>query len=97
MDLLIRFVWVLELYLIYHDYLLPYHTKTICSLCEIIRRFIWNFLRLENEHLYNCGQFRATRDIHISALNSRQDLIVESIIDESRRASTARQASMDNE
>ena len=29
------------------------------------RRFIWNFLRLENEHLNNCGQFRAVRDISI--------------------------------
>ena len=25
----------------------------------------WNFLRLENEHLNNCGQFHAVRDISI--------------------------------
>ena len=33
----------------------------------IFRRFIWNFLCLENEHLNNCGQFRAVRDISIRA------------------------------
>ncbi|XP_071499190.1 xenotropic and polytropic retrovirus receptor 1 homolog [Diadema antillarum] len=39
--------------------------RTILSLLEVIRRFIWNFFRLENEHLNNCGQFRAVRDISI--------------------------------
>ena len=29
------------------------------------RHFIWNFLHLENEHLNNCGQFCAVRDISI--------------------------------
>ncbi|CAF1283213.1 unnamed protein product [Rotaria sordida] len=31
----------------------------------ISRRFIWNYFRLENEHLNNCGEFRAVRDIPI--------------------------------
>ncbi|KAG0209903.1 hypothetical protein BGX28_009870 [Mortierella sp. GBA30] len=26
-------------------------------------RWVWNFFRLENEHLNNCGQFRAIKDI----------------------------------
>lgn len=34
------------------------------------RRFIWNFFRLENEHLNNCGQFRAVRDISVAPLDS---------------------------
>eukprot|EP00118_Oscarella_pearsei_P004757 m.20771 g.20771 ORF g.20771 m.20771 type:complete len:84 (+) comp28080_c0_seq1:2195-2446(+) len=33
------------------------------------RRFVWNFFRLENEHLNNCGEFRATRDISIKPLH----------------------------
>lgn len=40
---------------------------------EIIRRVIWNFFRLENEHLNNVGQFRIVRDTpipHISPLES---------------------------
>lgn len=34
-------------------------------------RFIWNFFRLENEHLNNCGEFRAVRDIFITPLPKR--------------------------
>ncbi|GJJ68288.1 xenotropic and polytropic retrovirus receptor 1 [Entomortierella parvispora] len=30
---------------------------------EVLRRWNWNFFRLENEHLNNCGQFRAIKDI----------------------------------
>ena len=28
------------------------------AMLEVFRRFIWNFFRLENEHLNNCGEFR---------------------------------------
>ena len=45
----------------------------VLGLCEIIRRFIWNFFRLENEHLNNCGEFRAVRDISIKPIESFQD------------------------
>ncbi len=38
---------------------------------EILRRCMWNFFRLENEHLNNCGQYRATRDIRIKPLTDR--------------------------
>ena len=36
---------------------------------EVFRRFVWNFFRLENEHLNNCGQFRAVRDISVHPLD----------------------------
>ncbi|XP_032595537.1 xenotropic and polytropic retrovirus receptor 1 homolog isoform X2 [Drosophila grimshawi] len=68
-NILIRCFWMLEVYLIYNEILLPYNCKTIATLCEITRRFLWNFLRLENEHLFNCGSFRATRDIFLTPLN----------------------------
>jgi len=32
---------------------------------ELFRRFIWNFFRLENEHLNNCEQFRGIRYIYL--------------------------------
>jgi len=35
------------------------------NLCIIVRRFIWNFFRLEAEHLNNVGEFRAVRDISL--------------------------------
>ena len=35
---------------------------------EVLRRFVWNFFRLENEHLNNCGEFRVVRDISLKPL-----------------------------
>ncbi|MCL4125712.1 UNVERIFIED_CONTAM: hypothetical protein GTU68_058249 [Idotea baltica] len=43
---------------------------TVMALLEVLRRFIWNFFRLENEHLNNCGKFRAVRDISIIPLDA---------------------------
>lgn len=34
------------------------------------RRFVWNYFRLENEHLNNCGEFRAVRDISITPIDT---------------------------
>ena len=40
-------------------------------------RFVWNFFRLENEHLNNCGNFRAVRDISVAPIEaSDQDEII---------------------
>ncbi|XP_022670027.1 xenotropic and polytropic retrovirus receptor 1-like isoform X3 [Varroa destructor] len=69
-DLLLRFGWTLslsltELGLIHADLMV-----TILSPLEVFRRFVWNFFRLENEHLNNCGKFRAVRDISVAPLDS---------------------------
>lgn len=32
--------------------------STVFSILEVTRRFIWNFFRLENEHLNNCGKLK---------------------------------------
>ncbi|XP_021845208.1 phosphate transporter PHO1 homolog 10 [Spinacia oleracea] len=37
--------------------------STTISCLEIVRRGIWNFFRLENEHLNNVGKFRAFRSV----------------------------------
>lgn len=44
--------------------------STLFSILEVIRRFIWNFFRLENEHLNNCGKFRAVRDISVAPIDN---------------------------
>lgn len=46
------------------------------------RRFVWNFFRLENEHLNNCGQFRAVRDISIAPMNANDQALLEQMMDE---------------
>jgi len=40
---------------------------------EVYRRFEWNFFRMENEHLNNCGQFRAIKDIPLPFTQSMGD------------------------
>ena len=42
---------------------------TILAMMEVFRRFVWNFFRLENEHLNNAGEFRAVRDIAVVPLD----------------------------
>lgn len=51
----------------------------ILSVC---RRFVWNFFRLENEHLNNCGKFRAVRDICIAPIAPSDPLEVIRMMDE---------------
>jgi hypothetical protein len=76
-DVLLRFAWLAEFYLTKHVIkvvqkpILKEIIVTSFKCLEVFRRFVWNFFRLENEHLNNCGEFRAVRDISINPL--RQD------------------------
>lgn len=49
---------------------------TILSPLEVFRRFIWNYFRLENEHLNNCGKFRAVRDISVAPMDCSDQVSV---------------------
>jgi len=67
-DFVLRLSWVMnvslgEAWMINGDLL-----TCITSPLEVFRRFIWNYIRLENEHVNNCGQFRAVRDISIKPI-----------------------------
>ncbi|XP_076821283.1 solute carrier family 53 member 1-like isoform X2 [Clavelina lepadiformis] len=62
--------------------------STILVLLEAMRRFIWNFFRLENEHLNNCGEFRAVRDISVAPLRTDDLATLEKIMDEDNGAET---------
>ncbi|KAL1117232.1 hypothetical protein AAG570_004558 [Ranatra chinensis] len=76
-DLILRFGWVLSMSLTEMGYVHGDMMVTILSPLEVFRRFVWNFFRLENEHLNNCGKFRAVRDISVAPLDSSdQSLIV---------------------
>lgn len=68
-DLILRFGWTANLSLTEIMGIPPDVITLVLAPCEIVRRFIWNFYRLENEHLNNCGEFRAVRDISISGQN----------------------------
>ena len=50
---------------------------TVLSALEVGRRFVWNFFRLENEHLNNCGQFRVIRDISVHVIDLKDLMLNE--------------------
>ncbi|XP_034482686.1 xenotropic and polytropic retrovirus receptor 1 [Drosophila innubila] len=89
-NLFLRLFWAVEFLVLYHKLMIPYNIKTFVSILEITRRFIWNYIRLENEHLNNCGHFRATRDIHLAALNPKQERMLESMMIDPDGATTGR-------
>ena len=68
-DTILRFAWLVHYFLktnVWQSATGHAILTTIFGLLEIFRRFVWNFFRLENEHLNNCGEFRAVRDISIA-------------------------------
>lgn len=55
---------------------------SILAPLEVFRRFVWNFFRLENEHLNNCGKFRAVRDISVAPIDSSDQTLMLKMMDE---------------
>lgn len=60
---LLRFAWIQSLLHLQLGELDPYLTGFLLSLLEVFRRGHWNFYRLENEHLNNCGKYRAVKTL----------------------------------
>ncbi|XP_032664967.1 xenotropic and polytropic retrovirus receptor 1-like isoform X2 [Odontomachus brunneus] len=65
-DFILRFGWAFSLSLTEMGYVHADLMVSIVAPLEVFRRFVWNFFRLENEHLNNCGKFRAVRDISVA-------------------------------
>ncbi|XP_014486128.1 PREDICTED: xenotropic and polytropic retrovirus receptor 1-like isoform X2 [Dinoponera quadriceps] len=65
-DFILRFGWAFSLSLTEIGYVHADLMVSIVAPLEVFRRFVWNFFRLENEHLNNCGKFRAVRDISVA-------------------------------
>ncbi|KAK9298291.1 hypothetical protein QLX08_008305 [Tetragonisca angustula] len=68
-DFVLRFGWAFSLSLTEMGYVHADLMVSIVAPLEVFRRFIWNFFRLENEHLNNCGKFRAVRDISVAPVD----------------------------
>jgi hypothetical protein len=76
-NIIFRYIWMINIF-IYFESLFAEYADIIgfsFGLIEIFRRFIWNYFRLENEHLTNCGEFRAVRDISIRPTPSTIDYL----------------------
>jgi hypothetical protein len=71
-DILFRYIWIINVFMHFRTRAAEYADVIgfIFGLIEIFRRFIWNYFRLENEHLNNCGEFRAVRDISIAPIST---------------------------
>ncbi|XP_034743292.1 xenotropic and polytropic retrovirus receptor 1 homolog [Etheostoma cragini] len=83
-DVLLRFSWTLTVSLStvpgLHN--ISDILATVLAPMEVFRRFVWNFFRLENEHLNNCGEFRAVRDISVAPLNADDQTLLEQMMDQ---------------
>lgn len=67
-DFILRFGWTLSM--TPNKYFEREIMLSILAPLEVFRRFVWNYFRLENEHLNNCGRFRAVRDISVAPMDS---------------------------
>lgn len=83
-DVILRFSWIISLLVAKltsnSDY--PKILAAVFAPLEVFRRFVWNFFRLENEHLNNCGEFRAVRDISVAPLNADDQTLLEQMMDQ---------------
>jgi len=81
-DFFLRFAWVINLLLTEMGAVPGDVMTSILSPLEVFRRFVWNFFRLENEHLNNCGKFRAVRDISVVPLDASDQVQIIKMMDE---------------
>eukprot|EP00744_Colponema_vietnamica_P004061 GILI01006120.1.p1 GENE.GILI01006120.1~~GILI01006120.1.p1 ORF type:complete len:1239 (-),score=216.77 GILI01006120.1:400-4116(-) len=59
-DFILRSVWAIKLWVGPHVKSKPW-MFAVWSLLEVFRRFVWNFFRVENEHVNNTEGYRATK------------------------------------
>ncbi|CAF1079183.1 unnamed protein product [Rotaria sordida] len=69
-DLVFRYSWTVNIFIHFNSGAAEYSDVIGFGfgLLELIRRFSWNFFRLEYEHLNNCGRYRVIRDISIKPI-----------------------------
>ncbi|CAM8947267.1 unnamed protein product [Rhodiola kirilowii] len=65
LNILLRFAWLQTVLNFKFKFLHRETLITIVASLEIIRRGIWNFFRLENEHLNNVGKYRAFKSVPV--------------------------------
>ncbi|KAG1675108.1 Xenotropic and polytropic retrovirus receptor 1 [Nymphon striatum] len=81
-DFLLRFGWTFSVSLTELGNVHGYIVLTVLAPLEVFRRFVWNFFRLENEHLNNCGNFRAVRDISVAPIDASDQAVILNMMDE---------------
>lgn len=79
---MLRFLWIVTFSLTEMKYVTGDVVTSVTAPLEVFRRFVWNFFRLENEHLNNCGKFRAVRDISIAPIDSSDQALILRMMDD---------------
>eukprot|EP01079_Euglenida_sp_SAG-EU17-18_P007530 gene7530-1346_t len=68
LNIMLRLTWLAALFDQVQDEFLPRKFwQAAYPTLEILRRTIWNCLRVENEHLTNCGEFRVVQELPVLA------------------------------
>ncbi|CAG2055912.1 unnamed protein product [Timema podura] len=93
-DFILRFGWVLSMSLIEMGYIHGDLMVSFLTPLEVVRRFVWNFFRLENEHLNNCGKFRAVRDISVAPMDSSDQTQILRMMDDEDGVANRRKKKM---
>ncbi|KAL1807952.1 hypothetical protein ACET3Z_024942 [Daucus carota] len=63
LNVLLRFSWIQMVLDLELPFLHRQSMIAVIAILEIIRRGVWNFFRLENEHLNNAGKYRAFKSV----------------------------------
>ncbi|KAI3944934.1 hypothetical protein MKW92_003561 [Papaver armeniacum] len=63
LNVILRLAWLQSVLNFHVTFLHRTALTTIVACLEILRRGMWNFFRLENEHLNNVGKFRAFKSV----------------------------------
>ncbi|KAI3934654.1 hypothetical protein MKX01_012194 [Papaver californicum] len=63
LDVILRLAWLQSVVNFHVTFLHQTAFTTVVACLEILRRGMWNFFRLENEHLNNVGKFRAFKSV----------------------------------
>lgn len=61
-DPILRFSWIFYVILV-DQHQIKAQTSFYITIAEVVRRFLWNFYRVENEHMANVAHYRASREV----------------------------------
>jgi hypothetical protein len=79
-DVFLRFIWILSVSPeIISSYIHPEFLSLIVYSLEVIRRGMWNFVRVELQHIQLCREFKVTNDVELPFKKVNGSFIIKNI------------------
>lgn len=78
-DFVFRILWVFPAFKLIPNDMAPLVQSLTLAVAEVIRRFVWNFFRVEYEQVNNCNSLRAYADIPLPY--SAKDLFYQDMVE----------------